>query len=60
MVVPCLDLIMITFSREINSEVLFLHEKRTEIPERVPLGHPIILVKSTKFNMAAVSVKRSI
>ena len=28
--------------------------------ERVPLGHPIILLKSNKFNMAAVSVKRSI
>ena len=28
--------------------------------ERVPPGHPIILFKSNKFNMAAVSVKRSI
>ena len=28
--------------------------------ERVPPGHPIILLKSNKFNMAAVSVKRSI
>ena len=28
--------------------------------ERVPSGHPIILLKSNKFNMAAVSVKRSI
>ena len=28
--------------------------------ERVPLGHPIILPKSNKFNMAAVSIKRSI
>ena len=27
--------------------------------ERVPPGHPIILLKSNKFNMAAVSVKRS-
>ena len=28
--------------------------------ERVPPGHPIILLPSNKFNMAAVSVKRSI
>ena len=28
--------------------------------EPVPPGHPIILLKSNKFNMAAVSVKRSI
>ena len=28
--------------------------------ERVLPGHPIILLKSNKFNMAAVSVKRSI
>ena len=28
--------------------------------ERVPPGHPIILLKSNKFNMAALSVKRSI
>ena len=28
--------------------------------ERVPPGHPIILLKSSKFNMAAVWVKRSI
>ena len=28
--------------------------------ERVPPRHPIILLKSNKFNMAAVSVKRSI
>ena len=28
--------------------------------KRVPPGHPIILLKSNKFNMAAVSVKRSI
>ena len=26
----------------------------------MPPGHPIILLKSNKFNMAAVSVKRSI
>ena len=28
--------------------------------ERVPPGHPIILLKSNKFNMAAILVKRSI
>ena len=28
--------------------------------ERVAPGHPIILLKSIKFNMAAISVKRSI
>ena len=28
--------------------------------DRVPPGHPIILLKSNKFNMAAVLVKRSI
>ena len=28
--------------------------------ERVPPGHPIILLKSSKFDVAAVSVKRSI
>ena len=28
--------------------------------ERLPPGHPIILLKTYKFNMAAVSVKRSI
>ena len=27
--------------------------------ERVPPGHPVILLKSNKFNTAAVSVKRS-
>ena len=28
--------------------------------ERVPPGHPIILLKSNKFNLAAVLVERSI
>ena len=52
---------MIAFFREIYSEVLFLLEKRALVlSERVPPGHPIILLKSNKFNMAAVSVKRSI
>ena len=34
--------------------------KSTRKCEQVPVGHPIILLKSNKFNMAAVSVKRSI
>ena len=50
------------FTREIHSEVLFLPEKPEKGVniERVPSGHPIILLKSNKFNMAAVSLKRSI
>ena len=39
---------------------LFAQKARVNT-ERVPPGHPIILLKSqNKFNMAAVSVKRSI
>ena len=38
---------------------LFARKARVNT-ERVPPGHPIILVKSDKLNMAAVSVKRSI
>ena len=38
---------------------LFAQKPRVNT-ERVPPGHPIILLKSIKFNMAAVSVKRSI
>ena len=53
---PCSNAIMIAFSRLIYIEVL-LFALNTE---RVPLGHPIILLKCYKFNMAAVSVKRSI
>ena len=45
-VVSCLDVIIARKGR-VNTE-------------RVPPGHPIILLKSNKFNMAAVSVKRSI
>ena len=30
-----------------------------DVLNEVPPGHPIILLKSNKFNMAAVSVKRS-
>ena len=45
-VVSCLDVIIARKGR-VNTE-------------RVPPGHPIILLKSNKFNMAAVSVERSI
>ena len=38
---------------------LFARKARVNT-ERVPPGHPIILLKSNEFNMAAVSVKRSI
>ena len=55
-VVPCLDVTTIAFSsREIYSEVLVLPDTG-----RVPPGHPIILLKSNKRNIAAVPVKRSI
>ena len=45
-VVSCLDVIIARKGR-VNTE-------------RVPPGHPIILLKSNNFNMAAVQVKRSI
>ena len=51
---------MITFfQRNIHCSSLFARKARVNT-ERVPPGHPIILLKSNKFNMAAVSVKRSI
>ena len=43
-VVSCLDVIIARKGR-VNTE-------------RVPPGHPIILLKSNKFNMVAVSVKK--
>ena len=59
-VVPCLDVIMNAFfPRNIQGSYLFARKARVNT-ERVPPGHPIILLKSNKFNMAAVSVKRSI
>ena len=59
-VVPCLDVIMIAFfTRNIHRSSLFSRKAR-ENTERVPPGHPIILHKFDKFNMAAVSVKWSI
>ena len=58
--VPCLDVIMIAFfPRNIQWSSLFARKARVNT-ERVPPGHPIILLKSSKFNMAPVSVKRSI
>ena len=40
--------------------VKFFTRKAHINTERVPPGHPIIFLKSSKFNMAAVSVKRPI
>ena len=58
-VAPCLGVIMIAFFPRKNSEVFFA-QKACINTERVPPGHPIILLKSNEFNMATVSVKRSI
>ena len=59
-VVPCLDVITIAFfPRNIHWSSLFARKARVNT-ERVPPGHPIILLKSNTFNMAAVLVKRSI
>ena len=58
-VVLCLDVIMNAFfPRNIQGSYLFARKARVNT-ERVPPGHPIILLKSNKFNLAAVSVKRS-
>ena len=54
-----LDVIMLS-SREKYIEVLFFARKAPVNTVRVSPGHPIILLKSNKFNMAAVSVKRSV
>ena len=59
-VVPSLDVITIAlFPRNIHRSSLFARKARVNT-ERVPPGHLIILLKSNQFNMAAVSVKRSI
>ena len=47
------------FDEKYTLSSLFARKPRVH-PERVPPGHHIILLKSFKFNMAAVSVKRSI
>ena len=57
-VVPRLGVIMIAFfPRNIRWSSLFARKAHVNT-ERVPPGHPIILLKSNKFNMAAVSVKK--
>ena len=47
------------FPRNIQYGSLFARKARVNTERELP-GHPIILLKSNKFNMAAVSVKRSI
>ena len=47
------------FDEKYTLSSLFARKARVNT-ERVPPGHPIIVLKSIKFNMAAVSVKRSI
>ena len=59
-VVPCLDVIMITFLPINNHWSSHFAQKACVNTEQVPPGHPMILLKSNKLNMAAVSVKRSI
>ena len=48
-----------------NNDLLFTEKYTLEFSfcpktERVPLGHPIILLRSNKFNIAAVSVIASL
>ena len=57
---PCLGVIMIAFLPRNNILKFSFARKARVNTERVPPGHPIILLKSNKFNMAAVSVKRYI
>ena len=57
------SLITIFFLGELNEKLARKARVNTERVYRIvlmPPGHPIILLKSNKFNMAAVSVKRSI
>ena len=58
---PCLDVKMRAFfPRNIQcGGSLFVRKARVNT-EGVPPGYPMILLKSSKFDMAAVSVKRSI
>ena len=59
-VVSCLEVIMIEFfPKNIQLSSIFAQNARVNT-ERVLPGHPIILLKSNKFNMATVWVKRSI
>ena len=59
-VVLCSDVIMIAFFLRNIHWWSFFAQKACVNTERVPPGHPIILLKSNKFNMASVSVERSI
>ena len=60
-VVPCFDVIMIAFfPRNLHWSSLFAWKARVNQNKRVPPGHPIILLKSNKFNMDAVSVKKGL
>ena len=59
-IVPCLDVIMIAFFLWIIQWSSLFTWKACVNTEQVPPWHPIILLKSNKFNMATVSVKRSI
>ena len=59
-IVPCLDVIMIAFFLRIIQWSSVFTWKACVNTEQVPPRHPIILLKSNKFNMATVSVKRSI
>ena len=45
------------FAEKYTLQFSFGRRARVNI-ERAPPGHPIILLKSNKFNMAAVSVKK--
>ena len=55
---PCLDVKMIaSLPRNKHWSSLFA-QKANINTEWVPLGHPITLLKSNKFNMSAASVKR--
>ena len=57
MVVQCFDVIMIAcFPKKLDVQGSSLFSRKAEGVPPLP-GHPIILLKSNKFNMAAVSVK---
>jgi len=57
-IVTCLDVIMIAFPlRDIQWSSLFAQEACVNT-EQVPPRHHIILLKSNKFNVAAVLVKK--
>ena len=51
---------MIAFFPKNTQRISLFARKARLNTERVPPGHPIILPKTNKFNMAVVSLKRSI